>query len=138
LEFLLCTLTPEVQCQEFHRNHVIWRTKIAKCWRNGNDSKQPYCTDTTGGRQIIATRKRLRIFGPIFEKDIYHKLRAGQQNYVFVSLYIPKKSNASRLEPIRNIYLKTTGDHVDMLKVKPYLNTWGTFQNHLFQILAVN
>jgi hypothetical protein len=30
LEFLLCTLTPEVQCQEFHRNHVIWRTKITK------------------------------------------------------------------------------------------------------------
>jgi len=24
------------------------------------------------------------------------------------------------------------------LKVKPYLNTWGTFQNHLFQILAIN
>jgi hypothetical protein len=41
-EFLLCTLTPEVQCQEFHRNHVIWRTKITKFWRNGNDSKQLY------------------------------------------------------------------------------------------------
>jgi hypothetical protein len=26
----------------FHRNHVIWRTKITKFWRNGNDSKQPY------------------------------------------------------------------------------------------------
>jgi predicted nuclease with TOPRIM domain len=23
-------LTPEIQCQEFHRNHVIWRTKITK------------------------------------------------------------------------------------------------------------
>jgi hypothetical protein len=23
LEFLLCTLTPEVQCATFHRNHVI-------------------------------------------------------------------------------------------------------------------
>jgi hypothetical protein len=42
LEFLLCTLTPGVQCRLFHRNHVIWRTKITKCWRNGNDSKQPY------------------------------------------------------------------------------------------------
>jgi hypothetical protein len=41
-EFLLCTLTPEVQYQEFHRNHVIWRTKITKFWWNGNDSKQPY------------------------------------------------------------------------------------------------
>jgi hypothetical protein len=40
LEFLLCTLTPEIQCQEFHRNHVIWRTKIIKFWRNGDDSKQ--------------------------------------------------------------------------------------------------
>jgi hypothetical protein len=30
LEFLLCTLTTEVQCQIFHRNHVIWRTKITK------------------------------------------------------------------------------------------------------------
>jgi hypothetical protein len=28
LEFLLCTLTPEVQCRLVHRNHVIWRTKI--------------------------------------------------------------------------------------------------------------
>ena len=27
LEILLCTLTQEVQCQTFHRNHVIWRTK---------------------------------------------------------------------------------------------------------------
>jgi hypothetical protein len=35
LEFLLCTLTPEVQCRLVHRNHVIWRTKIKKCWRNG-------------------------------------------------------------------------------------------------------
>jgi hypothetical protein len=25
-----------------HRNHMIWRTKITKFWRNGNDSKQPY------------------------------------------------------------------------------------------------
>ena len=40
--FLLCTLTPEVQRWPFHRNHVIWRTKITKFWRNGNDSKQPY------------------------------------------------------------------------------------------------
>jgi hypothetical protein len=24
LEFLLCTLTPEVQCFTFHRNHVVW------------------------------------------------------------------------------------------------------------------
>jgi hypothetical protein len=32
-------------CRLFHRNHVIWRTKITKCWRNGNDSKQlsMYC-----------------------------------------------------------------------------------------------
>jgi hypothetical protein len=39
--------------------------------------------------------KRLRNFGPIFEKDshICDKLRAGQQNYMFVSLHIPKKSN---------------------------------------------
>ena len=43
LEFLLCTLTPEVQCRLVRRNHVIWRTKITKFWRNGNDSKQPYC-----------------------------------------------------------------------------------------------
>ena len=42
MEFLLCTLTPEVQCRLVHRNHVIWRTKITKFWRNGNDSKQPY------------------------------------------------------------------------------------------------
>jgi hypothetical protein len=41
LEFLLCTLTPEVQYRLVHRNHVIWRTKITKFWRNGNDSKQP-------------------------------------------------------------------------------------------------
>jgi hypothetical protein len=40
---LQCTLTPEVQCRIVHRNHVIWRTKIIKFWRNGNDSKQPYC-----------------------------------------------------------------------------------------------
>jgi hypothetical protein len=39
-------LTPEVQCQDFHRNHVIWQTKITKFWRNGNDSKQPYCKVT--------------------------------------------------------------------------------------------
>jgi hypothetical protein len=38
----LCTLTPEVQCFTFHRNHVIWQTKITKFWQNGNDSKQPY------------------------------------------------------------------------------------------------
>ena len=30
MQFLLCTLIPEVQCEEFHRNHVIWRTKITK------------------------------------------------------------------------------------------------------------
>ena len=42
MEFLLCTLIPEVQCRLVHRNHVIWRTKITKFWRNGNDSKQPY------------------------------------------------------------------------------------------------
>jgi hypothetical protein len=30
---MLCTLTPEAQCQTFHRNHVIWRTKITKFWR---------------------------------------------------------------------------------------------------------
>ena len=42
MEFLLCTLTQEVLCWTFHRNHVIWRTKITKFWRNGNDSKQPY------------------------------------------------------------------------------------------------
>ena len=42
LEFLLCTLTPEVQCFTFHRKHLIWRTKITKFWQNGNDSKQPY------------------------------------------------------------------------------------------------
>jgi len=29
-------LTPEVQCLTFHRNHVIWRRKIIKFWRNGN------------------------------------------------------------------------------------------------------
>ena len=46
MEFLLCTLTPEVQCWTFHRNHVIWRTKITTFWRNGNDSKQPYCRKT--------------------------------------------------------------------------------------------
>jgi hypothetical protein len=39
----LCTLTPEVQCRLVHRNHVIWRTKITRFWRNGNDSKQPWC-----------------------------------------------------------------------------------------------
>ena len=43
MKFLLCTLTLEVRCQEFHRNHVIWRTKIMFFWLNGNDSKQPYC-----------------------------------------------------------------------------------------------
>jgi hypothetical protein len=42
LEFLLCTLTPEVQCRLVHRNHVIWWPKITKFWRNVNDSKQPY------------------------------------------------------------------------------------------------
>ena len=42
MEFLLCTLTPEVQCFTFHRKHLIWRTKITKFWQNGNDSKQPY------------------------------------------------------------------------------------------------
>ena len=42
MDFLLCTLTPEVQCRLVHRNHVIWRTKITKFWRNGNESKQPY------------------------------------------------------------------------------------------------
>jgi len=36
LEFLLCTLTPEVQCRLVHRNHVIWRTKITKYLWNGN------------------------------------------------------------------------------------------------------
>jgi hypothetical protein len=36
------TLTPEVQCRLVHQNHVIWRTKITKFWRNENDSKQPY------------------------------------------------------------------------------------------------
>ena len=41
MDFLLCTLTPEVQCRLVHRNHKIWRTKITKFWRNGNDSKQP-------------------------------------------------------------------------------------------------
>jgi len=50
-----------------------------------------------GQRPIIAklhaTCKRLRNFGPIFEKDICDKLRAGQQNYMVVSLHIPKKSN---------------------------------------------
>ena len=45
MEFLLCTLTPEVQCRLVHRNHVIWRTKITKFWWNGNDSKQPYWDD---------------------------------------------------------------------------------------------
>ena len=43
MEFLLCTLTPEVQCFTVHPNHMIWRTKIRKFWRPGNDSKQPYC-----------------------------------------------------------------------------------------------
>jgi hypothetical protein len=52
LEFLLCTLTLEVQCQEFHRNHVIWLTKITKFSRNGIDSKQRYC-HYTWGEQII-------------------------------------------------------------------------------------
>jgi hypothetical protein len=47
LESLLCTLTPEVQCFTFHRNHVIWQTKITKLWRNGNDSKQPYLASIT-------------------------------------------------------------------------------------------
>ena len=42
MEFLLCTLTPEVQCRLVHRNHVIWRTEIKKNWRNENDLKQPY------------------------------------------------------------------------------------------------
>jgi hypothetical protein len=32
----------EVQCRLVHRNHVIWRTKITKFWRNGNDSKQRF------------------------------------------------------------------------------------------------
>jgi hypothetical protein len=35
------TLTPEVEFRLGHRNHVNWRTKITKFWRNGNDSKQP-------------------------------------------------------------------------------------------------
>jgi hypothetical protein len=42
LEFLLCTLTPEVQCRLVHRNHMIWLTEIKKNWRNENDLKQPY------------------------------------------------------------------------------------------------
>ena len=49
MEFSLCTLTPEVQCLTFHQNHVVWQTKIKSFWRNGNDSKQPYC------RSIIST-----------------------------------------------------------------------------------
>jgi hypothetical protein len=40
--FVVSTLTPEVQCRLVYRNHVIWRTKITKCLRNENDSKQPY------------------------------------------------------------------------------------------------
>jgi hypothetical protein len=42
LEFLLCTLTPEVQCSTFLRNHVIWQTKIILFGRIGNDWKQSY------------------------------------------------------------------------------------------------
>jgi hypothetical protein len=45
-------------------------------------------------------------------KDICDKLRAGQQNYMFVSLHIPKKSNKTWSEPI-NIYIKNTRDHMD-------------------------
>lgn len=34
--------------------------------------------------------------------------------------------------------VKSKNKKMDMLKVKHYLNTRGTFQNHLFKILAVN
>jgi hypothetical protein len=43
LEYLFCTLTPEVQCFTVHPSPMIWQTKIRKFWRTGNDSKQPYC-----------------------------------------------------------------------------------------------
>jgi hypothetical protein len=62
LMFLLCTLTPEVQCLTFHRNHVIWPTKITKCWRNGNDSKQPYWNIVGSGIQFKKTRYQLNYF----------------------------------------------------------------------------
>ena len=51
MEFLLCILTPEVQHWTFHRNHVIWRTKITTL-RNGNDSKQPYYNTLTSEMKI--------------------------------------------------------------------------------------
>ena len=40
----------------------------------------------------------------LLKKTICDKLRARQQHYRFVSLYIPKKSNKTRLKPI-NIYV---------------------------------
>jgi DNA polymerase III psi subunit len=40
LDFSLCTLTPEVQCLTFHKNHMVWQTKTTNFWGNGNDSKQ--------------------------------------------------------------------------------------------------
>ena len=54
--------------------------------------------------KLHATRERWGIFEQIFEEDICDKLRARQQNYMFVSLHIPKKSNKTRSEPI-NIYI---------------------------------
>jgi hypothetical protein len=57
----------------------------------GSIIEENICTKFTGRGPIIAklhaTHKRPRIFGPIFEKDICDKLRAGQQNYMFVSAY---------------------------------------------------
>jgi hypothetical protein len=80
---LLCTLTPEVQCQEFYRNHVIWRTKITKFWRNENDSKQPYCVAFHPCRILHHQRKTICLY--VYISDIRHIV--GYRTPVFIQRF---------------------------------------------------
>ena len=61
--------------------------------------------------KLHATCKCLRNFGPIFEKDICDKLSAGQQNYMFVSMHIPKKFKKKLIRTHKYIYKEHGGSH---------------------------
>ena len=77
----MCTLTPEVQCRLFHRNHVIRRTKITKFSRNGNDSKQPYFVMILYAWMCLKPRSLLFYF-QVYD---YKEARSGKSCYVRVT-----------------------------------------------------
>jgi hypothetical protein len=90
--------------------------------------------------KLHATRERLWILDQFLTKSfetsweldnkiicLYLCIFQRIHKYIYICMYRPRGSREYQIKEYKR----------DMLKVKPYLNNWGTFQYHLLQIIVV-